>query len=73
MRTSRMLALVSVCALVSYSSDIDSAPDEGDSVQLVRQAIFVEPGSDAPEVSTRELEQILQDGSAVVLDTRPHL
>jgi len=73
MRTSRIVALVSVCALVGCSNKIDSAADEGDSVQLVHQAIFAEPGSGAPEVSTGELEQILQDGNAVVLDTRPHL
>lgn len=30
-------------------------------------------GSGVPEVSTEELQQILQDQSAVVLDTRPHL
>ena len=73
MRISRTVALVSVCALVSCSISIASAADEGDSVQLVRQAIFAKTSSDAPEISTRDLEQILQDGSAVVLDTRPHL
>jgi len=73
MRISRTVALASVISLVSCSISIASASDEQDSVQLARQAIFAEPGSGAPEVSTRELEQILQDGSAIVLDTRPHL
>jgi rhodanese-related sulfurtransferase len=73
MQLSRIVALISVCALVSCSISIASAADGGDSVQLVLQAIFAESSSDAPEISTRELEQILQDGSAVVLDTRPHL
>jgi rhodanese-related sulfurtransferase len=73
MRISRIVALISVCALVIGSTSIASTADEGDAVQLVRQAIFAKPSSDAPEISTRELEQILQDGSAVVLDTRPHL
>jgi len=73
MRISRVVATVSVCALISYSFGIASAADAGDSVQLVRQAIFAEPGIGAPEVSTGKLQQILQDGSAVVLDTRPHL
>ena len=72
MCTSRIVALVSICALVSCSNTVDSGADEENSVQLVRQAVFAEPGSGAPEVSTRELEQILQDGNAVVLDTRPH-
>ncbi len=69
---SRIVALVSICALVSCSNTVDSATDVENSVRLVRQAVFAEPGSGAPEVSTRELQQILQDGSAVVLDTRPH-
>jgi len=73
MRISRTVALASVISLVSCSISIARASDEQDSVQLARQAIFAEPGSGAPEVSTRELEQILQDGSAIVLDTRPHL
>jgi rhodanese-related sulfurtransferase len=70
---SRIVTLISVCALVSCSTNNPIAADEGDSVQLVLQAIFAESSSDAPEISTRELERILQDGSAVVLDTRPHL
>ena len=35
--------------------------------------MFAKPGSGVPEVSTEELEQILKDQSAVVLDTRPYL
>ena len=73
MRSSRIVALISICALASCSISIDSAAEEGDSVQLIRQAISAERGSGAPEISTRELEQIIHDGSAVVLDTRPHL
>jgi len=69
---SRIVALVSICALASCSTTVNSAADGKHSVQLVRQAVFAEPGSGALEISTRELEQILQDGSAVVLDTRPH-
>ena len=73
MRISRIVALIAVCALVSCLISMASAAEEGDSVQLVHQAIFAESGPDAPEISTRALEQILRDGSAVVLDTRPHL
>ena len=72
MRISRIVALVSICTLVGCSKPIDSATDEKNPVLLVRQAVFAEPGSGAHEVSTKELEQIVQDGSAVVLDTRPH-
>jgi rhodanese-related sulfurtransferase len=70
---SRILALVSVCALAGCASDEHSAADVENSVQLARQGVFAESDSGAPEVSTGELEQILQDGSAVILDTRPHL
>ncbi len=72
MRISRIAALVLICALVSCSNSDNVAADEEKSVQLVRQAVFAEPGSGVPEVSTKELGQILQDRSAVVLDTRPH-
>ena len=71
MRISRIAALVLICALVSCSNSDNDAVDEKNSVQLVRQAVFAEPGSGVPEVSTKELGQILQDQSAVVLDTRP--
>ena len=72
MRISGIAALVFICALVSCSDSDNVAADEENSVQLVRQAVFAKPGSGVPEVSTEELEQILQDRSAVVLDTRPH-
>jgi len=72
MRISRIAALVLICALVSCSNSDNVAADEENSVQLVRQALFAEPGSGVQEVSTKELGQILQDRSAVVLDTRPH-
>ena len=72
MRISRITALVFICALVSCSNSDNVAANENNSVQLIRQAVFAERGSGVPEVSTEELEQILQDRSAVVLDTRPH-
>jgi len=73
MLISRIAVLFLVC--VSGSCSVSSIADAGDedSVQLVRQAVSDEPGSGVPEVSTAELEQILRDHSAVVLDTRPHL
>jgi rhodanese-related sulfurtransferase len=73
MRISRIVALVSTCALAGCSNPASNTADEEDSVQLVRQSVFAESESGAHEVSTKELEQILQNGSAIVLDTRPHL
>ena len=68
---------IAVFFVVSVSSgySIDSIAEAGEenSVQLVHQSVSAVPGSGVAEVSTMELEQILQDLSAVVLDTRPHL
>ncbi len=72
MRISRIAALVLICALGGCSNADNAEADEETSVQLVRQAVLAEPGSGVSEVSTKELEQILQDRSALVLDTRPH-
>ena len=62
-----------VCALGCYSTSSIAEESKEDSVQLARQAVFARLDSSAPEVSTDELEQILHDQSAVVLDTRPYL
>lgn len=72
MRISRGVALFLVCALGSYLTSNIAHAGEEDSVQLVLEAVSERPGSGIPEVSTAELERILQDQSAVVLDTRPH-
>ena len=72
MRISIIAALVFACALVSCSKSDNVAADEENSVQLIRQAVYAKSGSGVLEVSTKELEQILQDRSAVVLDTRPY-
>lgn len=73
MRLSRIAALLFACVLVSCSNSDNVVADGEDSVQLVHQAVFAKPGTGVAEVSTEDLEQILQDRSAVVLDTRPHL
>jgi rhodanese-related sulfurtransferase len=39
----------------------------------IQHATLSEPGATTTEVSTEELRQILLSGSALVLDTRPHL
>ena len=73
MQISGFAILLFVCAVGSYSTSVTAQAGQGNAVQLARQAIFTKPGSGVPEVSTEELEQILEDHSAVVLDTRPHL
>jgi rhodanese-related sulfurtransferase len=72
MRISGTAALILFCALAGCSNADNVTSKEESSSHLVRHAVFARPGSGAPEVSTNELEQILQDRSAVVLDTRPH-
>ena len=73
MLNSRVAVLLLVFAFVSYVSTNNVKADQENSVPLVHQAVVAKPGSSVPEVSTMELEQILKDRSAVVLDTRPYL
>jgi len=73
MHISRIAVLFLVCALGSYSACNIAEAGQENSVQLARQSVFAKPGSGVPEVSTEELEQILKQQSAVVLDTRPYL
>ena len=72
-RISGIAALIFFCAAGFYSAGSIAQTGEGEPAQLAREAVFAVPGADVQEVSTAELEQILQDQSAVVLDTRPHL
>ena len=73
MHVSRIAALVSVFALSGYSCSNVTETDQENFVHIAGQAVFEKPGSRVPEVSTDELQQILEDQSAVVLDTRPYL
>ena len=73
MLNSRVAVLLLVFVFVSYAITNNAKADQENSVQLVHQAVVAKPGSSVPEVSTVELEQILEDRSAVVLDTRPYL
>ncbi len=70
---SRFVVLFLVCASGGYPTAGVAESDQERSIQLVRQGIFAKPGSGVAEVSTAELEQIIEDKSAVLLDTRPHL
>ena len=73
MQISRIAVFLLVCALGGYATTSNAEADQENSVQLVHQAVVARPGSGVSEVSTVELEQILKDRSAVVLDTRPFL
>ena len=72
MRISGIAAPVLICALAGCSNPDNVVIDEESSAQLIQHAVFANSGSGVPEVTTDELKQILQDRSAVVLDTRPH-
>lgn len=73
MPISKSVVLFLVCASASCLAASFAEADQESSVQLVRQGVFAKPGSGVVEISTAELEQILQEKSAVLLDTRPHL
>ena len=64
------LAVATVAAWLILPAAI-AGPQEK-TVQLASQAVLAKPGSSVQEVSTAELQQILKDHSAVVLDTRPY-
>jgi len=73
MHLSKGAALLLVCALGSCSTSNDAEKSQGNSVQLAHQAVFAKTETSVAEVSTDELQKILHDRSAVVLDTRPYL
>jgi len=73
MNISRVGILLFVSASGVCLADDIAQENPEDSVQIIYQAVAEKPGSAVPEVSTAVLEQILQDQSAVVLDTRPFL
>jgi len=73
MRNSRITILFFVCAAGSYVPFGAADADQSDSVQYVRQAVLETPGAGVTEVSTEELQQILANQSAILLDTRPHM
>jgi rhodanese-related sulfurtransferase len=73
MHVSRVGIFLLVCAPGICLSDNITQKNPEDSVQIIHQAVAEKPGSVVPEVSTADLEQIIQYQSAVVLDTRPFL
>jgi rhodanese-related sulfurtransferase len=71
MPAARVPILLLVIAWVGYVASTNVEADQENSVPLAHEAVLATPGSGVPEVSTEELQQILLDQSAVVLDTRP--
>lgn len=68
----RSLMILLICAFgAGCDSSQVTAGQEGPA-QLVHDAVLAMPGAGAPEISTNELKRILEDQSAVVLDTRPY-
>jgi len=72
MPAARVPILLLVFAWVGYVTSINVEADQENSVPLAHEAVLATPGAGVPEVSTEELQQILVDQSAVVLDTRPY-
>jgi len=72
MSTSRFLIVLLVCALGGGCDSSKVEADQEGPVPLVHEAVLAMPGGGAQEISTAELQQILKDQSAVVLDTRPY-
>lgn len=61
----RVLSTVLLSAAVAAAA-------QGQAPVNVFQAVLAESGQKTPEVSTEEIQRILADASAVVLDTRPY-
>jgi len=73
MHVSKVAINALLFALASFSMTGCADQGDQDSRPLIRQGISEQQGTGVPEVSTQELETILREESAVVLDTRPHL
>lgn len=72
MSVSRSLIVLLVCALGGGCDSNKVEADRESPVPLAHEAVLATPGAGALEISTAELQRILKDQSAVVLDTRPY-
>lgn len=72
MHDSKVTTLLLVCALSSCSTATTVDSKQENSIQLAREAVFAKPAGGAEEISTEALLQLIQEHSAVLLDTRPH-
>jgi len=73
MVASRILIVLLLCVM---SGNCHSSKDEADQERealLAHQALLETPVAGAPEISTNELQRVLKDQSAVLLDTRPYM
>ena len=71
MYSSRCVPFLLLFGLCSSLAPAIGEAGQEKTVQLAHQAVLATPGFGVQEVSTAELQQILKDQSAVVLDTRP--
>ena len=72
MSVSQSLIVLLVCALGGGCDASKVEVDQESPVPLAHEAVLATPGAGSLEISTAELQQILKDQSAVVLDTRPY-
>lgn len=72
MFVSRALIVLLVCAFGWGCDSRDVEADRESPAPLAHEAVLAMPGAGAPEISTDELQEILKDQSAVLLDTRPY-
>ena len=70
--TGQRLKLISGVLLI-FMMGVSLADPHEPTVSLVKEAVFALPGSVVQEVTTAELEQILETQRALVLDARPPL
>jgi rhodanese-related sulfurtransferase len=61
------------CVIYSSPSYAVAGENAELSAPLIKDAVSEPPGSGVPEVSTQDLQRIIRERSAIVLDTRPHL
>jgi rhodanese-related sulfurtransferase len=64
-----LLTILTTMLLISTSLAAQPVTQRG----TVFESTLLEPSQKTGEVSTAELQQVLQDGSAVVFDSRPHM
>ena len=72
MPVSRATILICVFVIGGLNAPSNVEADDADTVPLAHEAVLTTPGAGVPEVSTKELQRIVEDNSAVVMDTRPH-
>jgi len=71
MPSSRFPIFLFVCALLGSCDSSETDAGQENPVLLAHEAVLAPLSADAIEISTADLQQMLEDQSAVVLDTRP--